>query len=261
MTTTIKVLSDNRAQEGFEAEHGFSWLIEADERILLDTGASNLFLRNAERLQVDLSSINTVVLSHGHWDHGNGLPFLSKKTVVCHPEIFTQRFSRNGNRSVGLGFSETDLANQLSFDKTTAFKWLSKRIVFLGEIERRHPFEDTPTYFTLSSGVPDLLPDDSGIAVVHNDGIIVVTGCAHSGVCNIVDQAIRVTGIAKVIAVMGGFHLKEHNQQSKQTVDYLKRLNVGLVAPSHCTAFDVVEEYSHTWKTPPIMAGSVITFN
>ncbi len=260
MITTLKILSENQAEEGFESEHGFSWLVEADKKVLFDTGASNLFLRNAELMQVDLANVDVVALSHGHWDHGNGLRYLSCKRVVCHPGVFIKRFSRDGNRSVGLSFAEEEVA-ELLFDKTDTPMWLSERIVFLGEIKRKHPFENTPTFFTLSSGEPDLLPDDSALAVVHNDGIIVITGCAHSGVCNIVDQAIAVTGLKKVIAVLGGFHLKVHNAQSQKTLAYLKQLNVELVIQSHCTSFEVLAEYYKEWNTEPVKAGKTITFS
>jgi Metal-dependent hydrolases of the beta-lactamase superfamily II len=115
MKTTITILSDNQAGKNFESEHGLSWLVEASGMVLLDTGASDLFIRNAQRLNIDLSKVDNIVLSHGHWDHGNGLTFLENKTVTCHPEVFRQRFSRDGTHSVGLSFTEIDMEGNFPF--------------------------------------------------------------------------------------------------------------------------------------------------
>ena len=260
MRTTITILSDNQPGEGFESEHGLSWLVEASGTILLDAGASDLFLHNAQQLNIDLSSVEMVALSHGHWDHGNGLKFLTNKTVTCHPAVFRKRFSRDGSLSVGLSFSEEEMLGKLTFRKTETPVFLNDRVVFLGAIPRKFEFENTPTHFTLENGEPDMLPDDSALAIIHNEELIILTGCAHSGVCNIVDYAKQVTGKSKVNAVLGGFHLKHVNNQVMETIAYLKSQGVSHVMPSHCTSFDVIDEFHKHWPEKAVTTGRIINF-
>jgi 7,8-dihydropterin-6-yl-methyl-4-(beta-D-ribofuranosyl)aminobenzene 5'-phosphate synthase len=98
----LTVLVENIASGRLKAEWGLSYQIESDERILFDTGASDLFLKNAEILHVDLNKIEKVLLSHGHWDHGTGLQYLENKKIYGHTNIFMERYS--GKRSIGLPF-------------------------------------------------------------------------------------------------------------------------------------------------------------
>ena len=85
----ISVLAENYPGSFTPAEHGLSYLIDYDgKRILFDTGQSDMFLKNAETIKVNLANINTVILSHGHFDHGNGLGYLSGASMICHPGCF-----------------------------------------------------------------------------------------------------------------------------------------------------------------------------
>ena len=98
----LTVLTENVANYRFLAEHGLSYLVEHDSaRLLFDAGNSDVFLQNAARLSIDIDSIDTVVLSHGHWDHGDGLAFLSGKRLICHPNAFAKRYSRLGKEEIG----------------------------------------------------------------------------------------------------------------------------------------------------------------
>ena len=83
---TLTVLTENSAGGSFLAEHGLSYFIEHDNmQLLFDTGHSDVFLRNAKNLNIDIDQVETVILSHGHWDHGNGLKYLSRKKLITHP--------------------------------------------------------------------------------------------------------------------------------------------------------------------------------
>ena len=107
----LTVLTENCAGGRFLAEHGLSYLIEHNgESILFDTGHSDVFLRNAEALGLDIhSKIDTIVLSHGHWDHGDGLRYLEDKTLIIHPEAFIKRFRKRDNTNIGLALSKSEL--------------------------------------------------------------------------------------------------------------------------------------------------------
>ena len=93
----LSVLSDAKAVDGYGSEHGLSFLIEVDrKKFLFDTGASELYRRNAEKLGLDLTELDAIVLSHGHFDHGDGLKYINDKPLVCHPDCFVNRYWKSG---------------------------------------------------------------------------------------------------------------------------------------------------------------------
>lgn len=255
----LSVLSGKLALPGFEGEHGLSFIVEADRQILFDTGASDLFIRNADKLGIDLNSIDTVVISHGHYDHGNGLQYLNGKRIVTHPCAFTTRFSGRSGRNLTVAVNHETLAQNNTIIESTKALWLSERIVYLGEIERAIPFEQKQTpLFHFADGSTDPIIDDSAIAVKTSKGIIVISGCAHSGICNIVEQARKTCGIDKVYGVIGGFHLTEINEQLHQTIDYLKKIGTEYALPSHCTSSDVINEFRKNFKGEDVKTGMVL---
>ena len=116
----INILTENVAGGKFLAEHGLSYLIEIDnEQILFDAGHSEVFLKNARNLGIDIhKNVQKVVLSHGHWDHGDGLQYLQNKTLITHPASFAKRFHKNDKSPVGLSFSKEDAANKFTLIET-----------------------------------------------------------------------------------------------------------------------------------------------
>jgi len=115
---TITILTENVAGGTLAAEHGLSYLIEHDnKKILWDTGHSDVFLRNAEKLNINLDEVETVVLSHGHWDHGNGLKHLKGKVLLTHPNSFIKRFRKGGTENIGLDLSLEDLEENFKIIK------------------------------------------------------------------------------------------------------------------------------------------------
>ncbi len=256
----LSVLSENTAYSIFNAEHGFSLFVEHDIPLLFDTGASRLFMENARKMHLDIDRATKVVLSHGHWDHGNGLRYLSNKELICHPDVFMKRYSSNGSRYIGLNLEESQLAASFQIEKHKTPYWISEKILFLGEIPRKTDFESVQTTFTKENGEPDFVPDDTGIALVSANELIVISGCAHAGICNTIEHAIEVTGIKKVKAVMGGFHLHANDEITKKTIDYLKRWKEAIFMPCHCTGFEAKMAFSGKLKTKPVHAGQEITF-
>ena len=110
----LTVLNDNAPGDICGSEHGLSYLIEADKTILFDTGASDLFLKNAALLNLDLMSIDTVVLSHGHWDHGNGLKHIENKTLITHPDSFQKKYRKKDHSYIGLPFSKKEASEKFN---------------------------------------------------------------------------------------------------------------------------------------------------
>lgn len=228
-------------------EDGLSILIEMDNnKVLLDTGITDAFLKNAETLGVNLDEVNIIVLSHGHWDHGNGLKYLnSKKTLILHPECYTERYSLRRNMAyAGINENREELKNKFELIETKEPYKIYDNIWFLGQIERKFevPVKNLPT--VLKNEEIDYLKDDCGGVVVKLDkGIIVFSSCSHSGVNNIVEQAKKITGEDRVLAVVGGFHLKTINQYTQEIVQYFKDNNIERAYMGHCTSDEVIEYF------------------
>lgn len=257
----LSVLSENVAGGRFGAEHGLSYLIEHNGfTVLFDTGSSDLFRRNAQKLGVDLEAVvDCVVLSHGHWDHGDGLQYVADKPLVAHPGIFKSRFRQNSNTKIGLKLTAQEVEQRFDVQLSFEPKYLTTEMLFLGLIPKTNDFEALETPFVDEHGYPDFVEDDSALVVVEPDGLVVISGCAHSGICNIVAYARKVTGVQVVKAVIGGFHLKHNNKQTQQTVAYLKSTGVKQVLPSHCTELPALTAFYTAFPFHQIKTGSVLT--
>lgn len=247
----LYVLADNYVcyNQPLRGEHGASYYIEdGPVRVLLDTGASDLFLANAEKQGIDLSSIQYLVLSHGHSDHTAGLRFFMEKygpdvcrriTLIAHPDLFSPK--KDGPLNIGCPVPLEKASDYFSIRLTDEAVSLSAGLTYLGQIPRRFPFENqTPLGTTAKDGgeIPDYLSDDSALAFNGKNGVYVITGCSHSGICNITEQAKAITGKAKVSGIVGGFHLLEKSEQLIQTAAYLKNEQIPELYPAHCTSYE-----------------------
>ena len=258
----LTVLTENIAGGHFLAEHGLSYLIEIDnEKILFDAGHSDVFIRNAEKMGISLrDDVGKVVLSHGHWDHGNGLIHLSGKTLITHPSSFIKRFRKKDYSPVGL--NQTFEEARLKFQMITTKKpfQVTANLYYLGEIPRLNDFEAKTTSFINENGNDDFISDDSALAVVLGKQITIITGCSHSGICNICEHAKNVTGIKSIKTVIGGFHLKENDLQTRQTIGYFKINGVRDLLPSHCTELPVLAEFIREFPIRSVKTGMVFNF-
>ena len=256
----LTVLTENSAGAKFGAEHGLSSLIEAGgEKILFDTGHSDLFLRNAELLNLDLETeVNTVVLSHGHWDHGDGLQHLEGKTLITHPASFTVRYRKDDHSYVGLKLPRKDITSRFNLITSEGPYFITPGVVFLGAIPRLNDFESQTTSFIDDQGQEDYVPDDSGLAIIHNNQLVIISGCAHSGICNMIDYAMEITGIRKIRAVLGGFHLKKQSTQTKRTIKYLKDYRISTLFPSHCTELPALSAFYDAFKIRQLKSGMIL---
>ncbi|MCB8964711.1 MAG: MBL fold metallo-hydrolase [Bacteroidales bacterium] len=258
---TISILTDNRPGSDLRAEHGLSYLVEHNGAVVLfDTGQSDLFLQNASKMGINLDGVGFVVLSHGHFDHGNGLKHLSGKKLVCHPDSFVKRYRKTDKSYIGLEMTKPELARRFDLVETSAPYKVSEEIIFLGEIPRVTDFESQTTPFIFSNGEPDFVMDDSAIALVLPDGLFVITGCGHSGVVNTLLHAQQVTGINNVCGVMGGFHLKKNDRQTQETIVFLKKHNVKHIYPSHCTDLPALSAFYDAFNIKQIRTGDILRF-
>ena len=258
----ITILTENVAGGKFLAEHGLSYLIEIDgEKILFDTGHSDVFLKNAEMMGIDIENeVKTMVLSHGHWDHGDGLRFLENKKLITHPDSFSKRFGKSDHRPIGLSLSKEEIQKKFELTETINHLQINSNLYFLGEIPRLNDFESQTTSFEFENGEDDFVPGDSALIAVVNNELVVITGCSHSGICNICEQAKRVTGISKIKAVIGGFHLKHQNHQTLETIEYFKINRVEKLYPSHCTQLPALVAFYNSFGIEQVKTGMILEF-
>ncbi len=257
----LSVLTENNAGTLTAAEHGLSYLIESDgTRILFDTGQSDLFLKNAAIMDVSLEAIDMIVLSHGHYDHGNGLEHLPGGTLLCHPGCFIRRYRQSDNSYIGLKKSREQLAGQFNLITSREPFRITVSIVFAGEIPRITPFESQTTQFVLEDGTPDFVTDDSALILTLPQGLFIITGCGHAGIVNTIEHASAITGIDTIYGIMGGFHLREEDQQTIETVNYLKNKKVANIIPSHCTSGSALARFRLTFDSRPVRTGDILSF-
>ena len=247
--------------DGFESEHGLAFFIETGhKKIIFDTGSSDLFIKSAALLGISLGEADMIVLSHGHWDHGNGLVHLEGLPLVCHPGCFVKRYRKSGEGDLGLSLSEEELRSRYTIQTYKEPHKLCEHTWFLGEIPRWNSYEAKSTKYILEGGEEDFIMDDSGLACVTDQGLVVISGCAHAGICNMVEYAMAVTGESKVAAVIGGFHLRAVNNQTRRTISYLKNLGVERVIPSHCTFDPALEEFHKVFGKKELQTGVRLIF-
>lgn len=242
----VTVLNDNRLyNSSLSCEHGLSLYIETeDQKILFDTGDSDLFLRNAEKIGIRPEEADCIVLSHGDYDHTGGLRYLpGGQKLMAHPMATAFRISRKRGTPAGMPMSEEDLKAKYRVCFSREPQKLGEHILFLGEIERVTDFEGKSFPMIDEQKRTYPCPDDSGLAIRTGEGLVVISGCAHSGICNTVEYAKKLTGETHVRAVLGGFHLLKMDETAQKTIDYMKE-NTDMVCLAHCTEDEVCEAFA-----------------
>lgn len=257
----ISVLAENYAGVYTRAEHGLSYFIEFEgTKILFDTGQSDLFLENASKMNLKTEDADIIVLSHGHFDHGNGLEYLTYGNLICHPGCLVKRFRGNDRKPIGLKNTKDEISTKFNLFTTSAPFSLGDKIYFLGEIPRLTDFESKSTSFIFENGDPDFVTDDSAIAFIKPDGLFIVTGCGHSGIVNTIERAKKITGVNMISGILGGLHLKEINLQTHETIRYLKENNVKHIIPSHCTELPALTAFYNNFGIRQIRTGDILEF-
>lgn len=180
--------------------------------------------------------------------------------LVCHPDAFLERYRKSNETSLGIPWTEAEIGERFNVQASREPLQLSEQIYFLGEIPRITPFESQKTAFRKADGTDDFVMDDSGLAVITEKGLVVISGCAHSGICNMTAHAMKVTGIDKVYAVIGGFHLQSDDETTQTTVEWMKSMKVEQFIPSHCSSFSAQAAIYRSFRFLPVKSGNAIEF-
>ena len=252
MEIKITTLAENTAEPGYLAEWGLSMFIEADgEKVLFDTGMGIAAVHNAGLFDIDLETIDKIVLSHGHHDHTGGLREVLTRMkkeveVIAHPDIWAPKYGRRGkNRAqfAGLPFRRELLENLgARFNLTKEPVYLTDRFLTTGEIPMVSDYEEIDTgLFDKETGemLPDELKDDLALIIDTEYGLVVILGCAHHGIINTLKHAQKITGKEMIYAAIGGTHLLNAGPERRaRTAADLKEMGVQYLGVSHCTGFE-----------------------
>jgi len=251
MRIRIITLSENTANYGFIAEWGLSILVEADgTRILVDTGLSFSAVHNAQLLGIDLSTIDWIVLSHGHADHTGGLREVLRRrgevNVIAHPDMWAAKYARRSPQEeayAGIPFSREELESLgARFNLSREPVRITDGIMTTGEIPMTSGYEEVDQNLFVRDGnilEPDRLADDLALVIDADFGLVVVLGCAHRGIINTVRHAQNLTGKEGVYAAIGGTHLFRASEvRIEQTIADLRETGIQRLGVSHCTGFN-----------------------
>ncbi len=247
----LTVLSENTSvSDALENEHSLSVYIEtADHHILFDTGASCIFKRNAERLGVDLATVDLLVISHGHYDHGGGLrTFLEVNTrakIYIHKQAFEAYYSKRLEGIASIGFDQTLLPNdRFVFCGDQAV--IDENIEVFSRVKSKRFFPSCNATLLMKRGdefVPDDFAHEQNLVIQQNGKTMLIAGCAHKGIVNIVDACKDRLGQYPDY-VVGGFHLTGSRGNQSEASDVVDAIGEYLAStPSryfscHCTGME-----------------------
>jgi 7,8-dihydropterin-6-yl-methyl-4-(beta-D-ribofuranosyl)aminobenzene 5'-phosphate synthase len=275
MKFTVLVDNNTIIDQYYGGEPAVSYFIECDgQRYLFDAGYSDLLLRNAEKMKIDLLDLTAVIISHGHDDHVRGLQYLAalrkaqaagikKPLLIGHAAALFPK--RDGDLAIGSPLTGEELGQNFSLQLSRGVQNLSEKLLFLGEVPRSGQWEQPePIGEVFSEGCwqPDFVLDDSALVYKGEQGLVIITGCSHAGICNIIEYAKKVSGDDRIQDVIGGFHLLQAPAAKlAMTKAYLKELQPQAVHAGHCTDFQAKCQLAAAVNLQEIGVGMILQYD
>jgi 7,8-dihydropterin-6-yl-methyl-4-(beta-D-ribofuranosyl)aminobenzene 5'-phosphate synthase len=255
----IQILMENKTyRDGLVAEHGLSLLIDAgNRRILFDAGASPLLMHNIHQLSVDPETVDTVIISHGHFDHTGGLPaFLAANTkakVYIHKEAFHNFFGEEEGKldKITCGIRWNSAEKEAVLKRailTDGALWLNEDMVISGTIPVASDFVPTePFYIKEEDGsiCQDDMAHEQFLAIRDRDagGVHLIAGCSHTGTLSAIRYAAKLFPGEPILSLTGGFHMYSTTEERRQkAIDELIDQCPGILVPLHCTGIKALCE-------------------
>ena len=257
-------------------EHGLSFFLETErEKYLFDAGQTGAVVHNLGLMGISPKTLTGVIISHGHYDHTGGLEAVlaqaaKRLTVYAHEDIFANRYStsKGTRRFVGIPFREEHLASLgADFHYVLEPLQLTDTLWVSGAIPRKEEYETGDKHLVRFSECEDhcqdSVLDDMGIYYVSQKGLVVISGCAHSGIINMIRKGMQLTGQDRLHAIIGGTHLGPvGSEQQEKTLQELKKMNPDLIASGHCTGFAMMARLQQAFgeKFIPAFVGTKFEF-
>ena len=266
---TVTLVVDNEASGGLQAEHGFAaWIDTGKTTFLFDTGQGPALVHNARALQIDLDQAEFLILSHGHYDHTGAVPdfFVANQhaPVIYGRGATIRRFSCHpGQEPRQIGIAETVLQTLEGLPQERRIvldtpRYLRPGIGITGPVPRLTVFEDTggPFFLDAEKSQPDLIEDDLSLWFETAAGLVILTGCCHSGIVNTVRYAQQISGITRIHGIIGGLHLLNAGPERLQaTLEFLHACAPDFLLPCHCTGAQVIERLRLEFGEKVVKAG------
>lgn len=257
MKTKITVLCENSVLTPFPliAEHGLSMLIEQGDATLFDTGQGLGIVNNMRILGKDPKNFARLIISHGHYDHTGGImPFLESRgsaiPVFAHPNAFSKKVAQIPTGAdpievpIGMRASKEDMEKAgAKFEPLSGFHKITDTLAALTEVKRPAGWKTWDVRLKQKEGdktVDDSFNDDCSLLLVTDSGPVVLLGCAHAGIVEILDDLSERSGYREFHAVIGGTHLETASvDYVEKAIAALKKYRVKKIAVSHCTGFSI----------------------
>jgi len=277
---TLRCLVDDHtlSAASFRAEHGVAFAIETPAgQVLFDTGQSgDVLAHNATQIGIDLHQVDALALSHAHYDHTGGLrTFLQNNQAIlplyAHPDLFRERFAiKDGQtRSIGLTIAQNDLAQHTTLHLGPEPVEILRYVWTTGEITSRIEFEGRSSHHYIWADErwqPDPYRDDMALVVEAQSGLVIICGCCHAGLLNILAHVRRVFN-QEITAIIGGAHLANLDADIlAHAIRVIRATSLGQVPDlylNHCTGERALSTLRHAFgkKVHPCPAGTVLVFD